>query len=62
MPKISNVVLSTDREVKAAKSRGDRTAFRIKHAKNLVLRVSKSGTKIGPSAMPAHPRARSAHR
>jgi hypothetical protein len=38
-------VLSTDREVKAAKSRGDRAEFRIKDAKNLVLRISKSGTK-----------------
>jgi hypothetical protein len=45
MPKISSLVLSTDREVKAAKSRGDRAEFRIKNAKNLVLRISRSGTK-----------------
>src|ERR1700757_2508538 len=39
MPKISSFVLSTDREVKAAKSRRDRAEFRIKDAKNLVLRT-----------------------
>jgi hypothetical protein len=45
MPKISSLVLSTDREVRGAKSRGDRSEFRVKGARNLVLRITKSGTK-----------------
>ena len=45
MPKHSILVLSTDREVQHAKPRGDRAEFRIKGARNLILRISKAGTK-----------------
>ena len=40
MPKHSSLVLATDREVQHAKPRGARAEFRIKGARNLVLRVS----------------------
>lgn len=45
MPKNSSLVLATEREVKNAKPGGQRTEFRIKGARNLVLRVTPSGTK-----------------
>lgn len=45
MPKSSNFVLSTDREVQAAKSKGKRAEFRIKGARNLVLRITPGGSK-----------------
>ncbi len=45
MPKSSSLVLATEREVKNAKPGGQRTEFRIKGARNLVLRVTPGGTK-----------------
>lgn len=45
MPKYSTLVLSTDREVQHAKPKGERAEFRIRGARNLVLRVSKVGSK-----------------
>lgn len=45
MPKHSTLVLATDREVQHAKPKGERAEFRIKGARNLVLRISKAGTK-----------------
>jgi integrase len=43
MPKNSNLVLATEREVRNAKPNGERTEFRIKGAKNLVLRITPRG-------------------
>ena len=45
MPKHSTLVLATDREVQHAKPKGERAEFRIKGARNLVLRISATGTK-----------------
>jgi len=45
MPKSSAFVLATDREVQRAKPKGDRVEFRIKGAKNLVLRITAAGAK-----------------
>ena len=45
MPKNSSLVLATEREVRNAKPNGQRTEFRIKAARNLVLRVTDAGTK-----------------
>ena len=45
MPRESRLVLATDREVKHAKPVGARAEFRIKGARNLVLRVTSSGVK-----------------
>jgi len=45
MPRESALVLATDREVQHVKPRGDRAEFRIKGAKNLVLRVTANGAK-----------------
>lgn len=45
MPKASSLVLATDREVQKAAPKGERAEFRIKGAKNLILRVSASGAK-----------------
>src|SRR4029079_5286508 len=45
MPKASVNVLSTDREVQAARARGTRAEFRIKGAINLVLRITPAGAK-----------------
>jgi integrase len=45
MPKVSTRVLATDREVQFARAHSRRTEFRIKGARNLVLRVSESGCK-----------------
>ncbi len=45
MPRASCNVLATDRQVQSAKPSCKRLEFRIKGVKNLVLRVSSSGTK-----------------
>ena len=45
MPRTSSFVLATDREVQNAKARGHRPEFRIKGARNLVLRITANGTK-----------------
>ena len=45
MPRESSLVLATDREVQHAKPRGDRAEFRIKGARNLVLRITANGAK-----------------
>jgi integrase len=45
MPRSSAFVLSTDREIRGARSRGKRKEFRIKGVTNLVLRVNDSGAK-----------------
>lgn len=45
MPKNSDHVLATDREVKNAKPRGKRAEYRVKGAPGLVLRVSAKGAK-----------------
>lgn len=45
MPRSSELVLSTDMEVRNARASGPRTEFRIKGASNLVLRVAKGGSK-----------------
>ena len=45
MPKPSANVLSTDREVQAARAHGTRAEFRIKGARNLVLRITPAGAK-----------------
>jgi integrase len=45
MPKLSTLVLSTDREVQAAKLRGTRAEYRIKGARNLILRVTAHGAR-----------------
>ena len=46
MPKDSSLVLSTDRQIQHAKGHGDRTEYRIASSRNLVLRVSSTGSKI----------------
>jgi hypothetical protein len=45
MPKSSQNVLATDREVKAATSKRERTDYRIARVPGLQLRVTASGTK-----------------
>src|SRR5262249_27672026 len=45
MPKESTLVLATDREVRYARPTGSRAEFRIKGAKNLVLRITAGGAK-----------------
>ena len=45
MPRASNLVLATEREIRNAKPNGDRTEFRVKGVKNLVLRITPSGRK-----------------
>ncbi|HEY8277831.1 MAG TPA: integrase arm-type DNA-binding domain-containing protein, partial [Methyloceanibacter sp.] len=45
MPKASTNVLSTDREVQAAMASSTRAEFRIKGARNLVLRITPAGAK-----------------
>lgn len=45
MPRESENVLATDRQLQAVKSAGARTDFRIKGAPGLQLRVTASGTK-----------------
>ena len=45
MPRESGLVLATDREVQHAKPIGSRAEFRIKGARNLVLRITASGAK-----------------
>ena len=45
MPRSSARILATDRQVLHAKAGARRTEFRIKDAKNLVLRVGESGSK-----------------
>ena len=45
MPKLSARVLSTERQIQYAKSRGDRTEYRISSARNLVLVVRPTGSK-----------------
>ena len=45
MPRASSLVLATEREIRNAKPSGERTEFRIKGAKNLVLRIAPSGRK-----------------
>ena len=45
MPKSSAFVLATDREVQSARSQGKRAEYRIKGAKNLLLRITPSGAK-----------------
>ena len=46
MPKESFLVLSTDRQIQHAKGHGDRTEYRIASSRNLVLRVSGTGSKV----------------
>jgi Arm DNA-binding domain len=47
MPRASSRLLANDREVRNAKPRlGQITEFRIKATRNLVLRITPSGTKI----------------
>ena len=46
MPRASSLVLATEREIRNVKPSGGRTEFRIKGAKNLVLRVTPRGTKV----------------
>lgn len=46
MPKQSTLVLSTDRQIQHAKGRGDRTEYRIACSRNLVMRVSPTGSRI----------------
>jgi len=45
MPKNSSYILTTDRQVRAAKAKDKRTDFRVTGAPGLQLRVTKSGTK-----------------
>ena len=45
MPRESSLVLATDLEVQHAKPHGDRAEFRIKRARNLVLRITANGAK-----------------
>src|SRR5258708_2852393 len=45
MPRESSLVLATDREVQHAKPHGDGAEFRIKGARNLVLRITSNGAK-----------------
>lgn len=45
MPRLSSRVLATERAVQSAKAKGGRSEFRIKGARNLVLRVTPHGTK-----------------
>lgn len=45
MPKKSQLELSTDREVRAARPFGDRREYRIRGRRNLVLRITPDGTK-----------------
>jgi hypothetical protein len=45
MPRSSTRILATDRQVLNAKAGARRAEFRIKDAKNLVLRVGESGSK-----------------
>jgi hypothetical protein len=60
MPRESSLVLATDREVQPAKPHGERAEFRIKGARNLVLRITLNGAKSGPSSTPALPAASTA--
>ena len=46
MPRASTRLLATDREVQTVRTRGARSEFRIKGARNLVLRVTPAGTKV----------------
>jgi Arm domain-containing DNA-binding protein len=45
MPRSSSLVLATEREIRNAKPTGERSEFRVKSAKNLVLRITPSGRK-----------------
>ena len=45
MPRTSSLVLATEREIRNAKPIGERTEFRVKGAKNLILRITPSGGK-----------------
>ena len=45
MPKESGLVLTTDREVQHAKPNGERAEYRIKGARNLILRITPNGAK-----------------
>jgi integrase len=45
MPRDSGLVLATDREVQHAKPSGERAEYRIKGARNLVLRITPGGAK-----------------
>ena len=45
MPKRSERMLTTDRQIQAVRANGARAEFRIPHARNLVLRVSANGSK-----------------
>ena len=45
MPRVSGLVLATEREVRNAKSSSERSEFRIKGARNLVLRITSTGRK-----------------
>ena len=42
MPRTSSLVLATEREIRNAKPIGERTEFRVKGAKNLILRITPS--------------------
>ena len=45
MPRLSSQVLSSERDIQAAKPNGRRAEYRIKGTRNLLLRVSPTGTR-----------------
>ena len=63
MPKRSERLFTSDREIRAVRAKGARAEYRIAHARNLVIRVSGTGTKswIFLYADPCNRRRRKTH-